>query len=401
MWANLRKLPTTVTLPELKSSLDDAYYTPPLLARQPPSVRFPALPILHEHETSLRTILSTIDKLQTHIDELRQHVTSRVARYVNARAPVFALPAEILRDIFVLAVNGDVKGNQPVILSHVCRSWRKECLSCRGLWTSVSLPMPSQCLELYKERSRDAKLDIVLRDDPRFTCGCSRCEQHYTSPRVGYTSPLSVHLLYTMVSRVRSITLNIKASGPSYNQSRVYWYLRYYPWRRFVSLENVILHAHPDDEDDIDSQTSPLRAPLHLLPTSLRSLSLVGVDVSLGDASLLTHLELSFREGDDFILAMEDVFSTCINLQSLVLRPLYGSPVTATHPVDAVHLRHLHKLSILNFGYGSTPAAFLKLIDAPDIRSLELRAEEEGEIDNGDHCLADELLRDVRNPPYF
>lgn len=148
---------TTLSLLESRLpplSLDvTPFCLPPLLARHPPSTRRSALSRLRDSEEALGSIISTIDDLQRQIDDLRREASVRQARCTNARTPILALPAEVLREIFALVVAENRTIHPAIHLSHICQSWRRECFSQSRLWPTASLPMHPEGQALYDQHS--------------------------------------------------------------------------------------------------------------------------------------------------------------------------------------------------------------------------------------------------------
>ncbi|KAI0047739.1 hypothetical protein FA95DRAFT_1492138, partial [Auriscalpium vulgare] len=89
----------------------------------------------------------------------------------NELAPVFALPTEIMAEIFALLATVDVPRCYRhlhvrqyrlgwVNVTHVCRRWRALALDLPRLWTSISFALGRKWAEVFLARSRTAPVFI-------------------------------------------------------------------------------------------------------------------------------------------------------------------------------------------------------------------------------------------------
>lgn len=338
----------------------DPFCVPPVLARHPPNTRHSVSSGLRESEQALRAVISSIDELRLHVDDLGREVARRRARCVNACSPVLALPADILRDIFAIVAMDDSENHPAIYLSHVCSAWRELCFSHRQMWSTISIPMHPQCQELYAEQSSSGGLDVICRDDLRWTCSCSRCQNDDSSI-------LPFEIGDGLRTRVRSVTIDITVSSPDTQFVKRKLDDVFY---NLFALESVDVRLHHPF-----SQTDFSRFTLYgdEVPR-LRSLNLLGVAVDWGTkADAPRDLTITLPLRDQYVETVLDQMASCGNLESLHLRSSFGlgddSPSLNT--LSTVHLPSLRKLS-LAFMDRPAAAALLKLINARSLQTLEL-----------------------------
>ncbi|KAK0469718.1 uncharacterized protein EV420DRAFT_58650 [Desarmillaria tabescens] len=128
--------------------------------------------ILLETQSQLDMVERKIEVLQAVLDTLCDQKTllkSRIRRQKMALAPIRKIPAELIAEIFLLAVaeataispNGQsyssAANTVPLRLSHVCRSWRETALFLQPLWTHLYLSSDqkhgSEILQTWLDRS--------------------------------------------------------------------------------------------------------------------------------------------------------------------------------------------------------------------------------------------------------
>ncbi|KAJ6506711.1 hypothetical protein C8R45DRAFT_860669 [Mycena sanguinolenta] len=106
--------------------------------------------LLVEPTLRLKGLDDEITKLQTAIDKLVEE-RSRVAAYIEDHealiSPVRRLPLDIIQELFVACLpthrNCVMSASEaPVLLGHVCRSWRAISLSTPRLWSSLHVVEP-------------------------------------------------------------------------------------------------------------------------------------------------------------------------------------------------------------------------------------------------------------------
>ncbi|KAF5327623.1 hypothetical protein D9619_004634 [Psilocybe cf. subviscida] len=161
---------------------------------------------------------------KVYMDLAKEH--ERLLSYIEAHrallAPVRRLPVEVLQEIFQHCVPEKVEETvvdtryAPVLLTHICRSWRRIATATPVLWSSVHIVLPrpkpdvrgqtqaihNRTLRAVTEwLSRSASLPLhvsILDPDTRFSV----------------TDPLSERLIKLVLSyshRWRSLSLNIPA----------------------------------------------------------------------------------------------------------------------------------------------------------------------------------------------
>lgn len=117
--------------------------------------------------------------------------------------PIHRLPPELLVHVFALGSVDNVIF--PILVSHVCHSWRAIVLHAHSLWRRVSLN-PTSNMHVWKERIRRARLctlDVILGSYPQ-----SRAL--YDIDRVA----LQMHLLAPHFSALRSLDIQFDSYAP-------------------------------------------------------------------------------------------------------------------------------------------------------------------------------------------
>lgn len=117
--------------------------------------------------------------------------------------PIHRLPLELLMHVFVLGSFDDVMF--PVLVSHVCHSWRAIALHTQTLWRRVVLTQHSDLImwqqRLY--RARSCTLDVVLASHP------TSSEPHDIDDLA-----LKMHMLAPHLARMRSIDIRLDGYTP-------------------------------------------------------------------------------------------------------------------------------------------------------------------------------------------
>lgn len=150
---------------------------------------------------SYAPLVTTTQGLSPSMLDSRPSMTSSVYRSSNSIMPIHPirrLPPELLVHVFMLGSFDDVMF--PVLVSHVCHSWRAVALHAHTLWRSITLTRHSD-LTMWQERlrrSRSCALDIAI-----------------TSSRVGSTVPpdidtvaLQMHMIISYLARTRSLDIS-------------------------------------------------------------------------------------------------------------------------------------------------------------------------------------------------
>lgn len=118
--------------------------------------------------------------------------------------PVHRLPPELLVHVFMLGSSDDVMF--PVLVSHVCHSWRAVALHAQTLWRRITLTRRSD-LAMWQERLRRARsctLDIVITSSPLSSAVSLDID----------TVALQVHMLVPHLARTRSIDISFDGCMP-------------------------------------------------------------------------------------------------------------------------------------------------------------------------------------------
>ena len=117
--------------------------------------------------------------------------------------PIHRLPLELLMHVFVLGSFDDVMF--PVLVSHVCHSWRAIALHTQTLWRRVVLTQHSDLI-MWQERlyrARSCTLDVVLASHP------TSSEPHDIDDL-----ELKMHMLAPHLTHMRSIHIRLDGYTP-------------------------------------------------------------------------------------------------------------------------------------------------------------------------------------------
>lgn len=387
----------------------DTACSPPLLARNPPATRNLVSQTLHASEDFLASLLTIICDLQSEAETLRVEVASHHARFVNARTPAMALPAEILREIFSLVNNqadqyGVQESDEPinqleersspaVVLSHVCRLWRDTAVAQRDLWYRIVLPIPSTHLQLYTERSRQGPIDLIIRDHPSVKCLKTKRGFITGGASSRMEKLVSVSLFQ---SRIRKINMAARC-GVTRRCDRLLDILHLHENPVLNSLESLCLWSR--NAENCIVELDGFKLP------SLRSVRLFSVGLwGIDSLPTVTRLECRLsREQHSHPRTLEDL-ADYPNLETLRLAGGVKDHryfVIYKHLDRVVRLPHLRHLELSSAPVGEL-AEFVSFLHAPGVQTLVL-SYKEGENgvnqwldDVNCHHLEDMLVKEVR-----
>ncbi|KAH7885375.1 hypothetical protein F5I97DRAFT_1377786 [Phlebopus sp. FC_14] len=164
--------------------------------------------------------------------------------------PIHLLPPELVVHVFMLGSVDDVMF--PVLVSHVCHSWRSIALHAYSLWRRVSLS-PGSNLDMWKERiyrARSCTLDIALMSGP-----CLELSHDMIA--------LQMHLLAPHLSRSRSLDIQFDrhtlylwnaALGPLCRPSSSLWDCQYFssydlPGCKLANQLEALTLRYPRNDD--------------------------------------------------------------------------------------------------------------------------------------------------------
>ncbi|CCM02469.1 uncharacterized protein FIBRA_04569 [Fibroporia radiculosa] len=142
-------------------------------------------------------------------DPLRAHSAVHVYFHDGHRKyhPIMRLPNELLAHIFALGAEDDIM--LPVVISHVCRAWRKLALHTPSLWRRVVL---DSRLSMWTQRIHRAKactLDIQLANQQM-----SLDRTNYIVPLDAQTVLYYMHLVIPFIPRWRSLEIKFDIYTP-------------------------------------------------------------------------------------------------------------------------------------------------------------------------------------------
>ncbi|KAK7691672.1 hypothetical protein QCA50_005071 [Cerrena zonata] len=304
-----------------------------------------------------------------------------LSRKLNTTSPVFRLPEEMLREIFVHLIDSLVKGLSarrfygqpsrpskdrerkedgdngdtendvqdkehcchvrtllPIVLTHVCYKWRTIALSFPALWTVLDTEVYKHVdiLQLYLARSQCALLDLFLSSE-------------ITYEDIGYDHLLeNLNLILQQSSRIRSMNLEL---SPDILFDAFHCDDTVYPFTHLESLDICVL-VNGELSLDILPYIIRLDADPDEVQHSLRRIVLRHVLVDwpalISLPPTITHLDFAFCESQ--FGNMNDILAVLNKLPDLeVFRNKASLPVSQDVPEDSplnVHLPHLKELRI-------------------------------------------------------
>ncbi|KAG8214447.1 hypothetical protein J3R82DRAFT_9470 [Butyriboletus roseoflavus] len=285
--------------------------------------------------------------------------------------PIHHLPPELLVHVFALGSVDDVMF--PILVSHVCHSWRAIASHAHSLWRRVSLT-PDSNVQMWKERIRRARmctLDVVLASYPR-----SRAL--YDIDIVA----LQMHLLAPHFSALRSLDIRFNsyapyvwnaALGPFCRSTSYLWDHRSpnqgdRPFNGAVEapkLESLTLR-YPQNDDTKEFNLFGGFAP-RLARATLEGVRLTWLPELFGNLSFLDYTHHGFSRGEEAVDEILSMLQVSFRLRELRL--------CICHKAETFQELRLQR-SLL----GDSDVAL------PFLRSLSLR------VDNEDSDIPSELI---------
>lgn len=292
----------------------------------------------------------------------------------NHHLPVHSihrLPPELLVHVFTLGAVDDVMF--PVLVSHVCHSWRAIASHALSLWRRISLT-PDSNVHMWKERIRRARLctlDVILASYPR-------SKALYDIDIVA----LQMHLLAPHFSSLRSLDIRFDSYAPYLWNAALGPFCRStsYLWdhrspnqgdRPFnVAVEAPKLQSltllYPQNDDTKEFSLFGGFAP-RLARATLDGLRLAWLPELFGNLAFLDYTHHGFNRGEEAVDEILSMLQVSSRLRELKLCIRYKAETFQT--------LHLQRLLI-----GDDDVVL------PSLESLSLR------VDNEDSDIPPELI---------
>ncbi|KAJ7111838.1 hypothetical protein C8R44DRAFT_254014 [Mycena epipterygia] len=298
-----------------------------------------------------------IAQLQTLLDELtakRDRLNEFIEPHLALVSPARRLPDDVVAEIFTASLpydrNSILSGvESPLLLCHICRTWRSLAFMTPRLWASLHIVAPSDSskigrlndtVNLWFSRSGVLPLSIsIVRPHPASDCDISMLLKtliHY-SPRW---------------HRMRFVLDSPSSFEPLAALSS----------RDLPSLESVVVEGFQAyGFDDVDWSFISF-----LGTTSLRSVSLTQVvDPFRFPLSWDRLCHLSLQVGYVAANQVLNLLRRCLNLETCIL----SGGTTGNEVLVPCHMEHLRQLSISTQWY-DMPNFFGNLV-LPKLRTLE------------------------------
>jgi len=293
------------------------------------------------------------------------------------------LPVEILTEIFLfclvpktgpLSTPPSVCSSQaPLLLCHVCSSWRQLALQTPALWTSLTIKvLPEDTLVVAERHSESA------------SCWFSRSKSHLIELEIGqyaylqleeyediYSANFMIELVRPQAERIRSLCLSFQ---DFHDLCCVLQYqdreesLPHHAWS-FPNLEYLTLNLHPYDTDNDGGSGNRVLTALESMP-KLRTVVLNYVTMSNEPNINLPWAQLTCLVMENVTESLWRILLTqCPALETGCFAYAERDPEETLPTVDVI-LKRLNSLA-LDFHHPSDPSIF-DGIHLPALRELSL-----------------------------
>lgn len=178
----------------------------PVIAVQPPSLRATRIRTIRTSSSILNARSARLNVLAGLITQAQRRLNHMRTRCQSALSPASALPEEILRIIFPLALDARPTQRNTVTrstLSSVCRDWRAAALGQQILWSSsfISDARDEQALRMALGRYHGNDLQLTVKHVPPSMTFPSLIRT--LVPRIGYLEWQGPYGLRELLSDVR------------------------------------------------------------------------------------------------------------------------------------------------------------------------------------------------------
>ncbi|RDB16623.1 hypothetical protein Hypma_002868 [Hypsizygus marmoreus] len=286
-------------------------------------------------EAAYARIQREIEAFEEVIREWREHR--------NTLSSIARLPPEILSHVFkcvadaLMAIAGYRKLRW-ILVSHVCRHWRRVALECPSLWTNIPISHPHWAKEMLV-RSHMAPLTIVASVD---VVRRHRYNPTHQGDHCQPTSQTAVIDSLKHLPRIRALSLT-QSSAPDLLADIFQYFNTAAPILNTLTISN----AHPGVSTKLPNDIFPEGVP------RLQHLELHGCNLSWDSSLLLgdlTCLKLGnfTPETRGSICEIIHVLSGLPNLKTLKLASVIqfsesrAAIAAPTSPATLPHLTHLH-----------------------------------------------------------
>ncbi|KAI0081602.1 hypothetical protein K474DRAFT_1252134 [Panus rudis PR-1116 ss-1] len=297
-------------------------------------------------------------------------------RYPQPYAP--RLPAELLSYIFILGAQDDPV--LPLIVSHVCRSWRNLALHTPSLWRFIALDARLRLWAEYIRRARACTLDIQLT--PRgqlgyYTTSIPRNRTHGRHYLGAQSVQLYIQCVAPHIPRWRSLEIEFRHYAPYLWNAALSPCCGHGPALYASQLERLSL-IHPHNDDTKEFLLFGGYAP-KLRHVTIHGIRLTWLPSLYSNLTVLDYTHHGFTRGSD--AAAELLYMLQTSNQVRDLRVSLPSRVGAhtSYPVkfpaeESVLLAQLRTLEIV-IDDADLPSAmiyFIAHISVPALHTLRL-----------------------------
>ncbi|KAH6917646.1 hypothetical protein BKA70DRAFT_1252784 [Coprinopsis sp. MPI-PUGE-AT-0042] len=160
---------------------------------------------------SRKTIDARVKVLRAQIKASKKEI-KRLSALRNDLSPISQLPTELLVRIFSeVIVTVGYESQWPrrkvpswMVLTHVCQRWRVVALDASTLWTGISFDWSSHWVEAMLQRSKQAKLNIVLSSSGTATKAFENIKRSLDTSRLRSLTAKGSSCAHAIVARLGS-----------------------------------------------------------------------------------------------------------------------------------------------------------------------------------------------------
>jgi len=361
------------------------------------------LAVLQRREDDFTRILKDMNRLRESVQAEKVALTSKMAELCRQKIPVNWLPSELLIQIFLICAGENAETSPlpynpaPVLISHVCRTWRELALATSQLWSFISYSST-----VFKRPPIEAFLDRSGRSELTFTFVSPLDESVQDAPLLAAsernTTEGLIELLTPHFPRIRSITFECHFTAT------ISLVFRALCMRTFSRLQHLDLAVSSEDPGVNRPTLVPVdeRLGADLTPTNsaLADLRLEQVPLTRLPSYLLRTvqvLELSYSRRRRTTVRQSHFVPTMSRITQLLkhtpqihelsmigVTPLWDIPsgTQANHqgttspqqthvPIGAIELLELRRLA-WQYIYPRDVYPFLSLLNSPQLERIDL-----------------------------
>ncbi|TFK73608.1 hypothetical protein BDN72DRAFT_893790 [Pluteus cervinus] len=281
---------------------------------------------------------------------------------------IHRLPVEILSHVFVLGSEDDVM--LPVVISHVCSSWRTIAFRTPALWRRITLTPRMDMWRERMQRARACSLDISI--SPWVKNGSGNSKRQYLDI---HTVQWYMHLVVPYIHRWRSLEIQFDDYSPYLWNAALFGCCSRGNKSQALMLEELSL-SYPHNDEMKEFSLFSGCAP-RLRRVTLEGIRLTWLPSLFGNLTYLDYTHHAFTWGHDAVNEVLNMLQVSSRLTELhVLFPLKrvnslppSAPPQTGQRITLRQLTHLH-IRVDSAGIPLELAHLLSLVHTPSLISL-------------------------------